>query len=127
MTDLENKDFIGLSDPYVKFELVHDNVVCSKSYGEHKSSIKTDELNPIYDETFTFENITTVILENLELKMKMWDDDHSHKLTDDKLGACTIKLESLGLTSGVPVEGSWKLLDTKKDAKIFLTLTWNDN
>ena len=121
ITDLKDEDHVGKSDPYVRFELEHDNLVFDKSYGEQKSSIKEEELNPIYDETFTFEDIPR--LEKMELKVKVMDDD---KLKDEKLGECKIKLDKLGLTNGVAFEGSWTVDNRMfhKDAEIYLAITW---
>ena len=59
----------------------------------------------------------------MELKIKIMDDD---KLKDEKLGDCKIKLDMLGLVSGVPVDGSWKVDDRvfHEDAEVFLEITW---
>ena len=43
--------------PYAAFELEYDNTVFDKSYGKQKPSIKQDEQNPEYDETFVFDDI----------------------------------------------------------------------
>eukprot|EP01083_Nonionella_stella_P129225 392028_1 len=91
-TNLKDKDTVGESDPYVKFELEQDNVMFDKDFGEQKSTTKSGELNPVYGETFHF-NIPT--LENVELKVKVMDDD---VVSDDKIGKCTIKLENLQLS-----------------------------
>ena len=93
-------------------------------FGEKVSSKKKDEANPEYEEDFTFSDIPT--LENMELKVKVMDDD---LLSDDKIGSCKIKLEELGLVSGEPYEGSWVVDDNwfSKDAEIFLTITWTED
>ena len=54
-TNLKDKDTIGKSDPYIKFSLEQDNMLKDKDYGEHKSTTKKGELNPVYEETFTYE------------------------------------------------------------------------
>ena len=43
--------------PYAVFKLEYDNAVFDKSHGKQKPSIKQDEQNPEYDETFVFDNI----------------------------------------------------------------------
>eukprot|EP01083_Nonionella_stella_P089124 248647_1 len=91
-TNLKDKDTVGESDPYVKFELEQDNVMFDKDFGEMKSTTKSGELNPVYGETFNF-NIPT--LENMELKVKIMDDD---VVSDDKMGKCKIKLDKLDLS-----------------------------
>ena len=101
-TNLADDDTIGKSDPYVRFELEQDNTFRDKDYGKKCSSKKKDELNPEYNEEFTFSDIPT--LHNMVLKVKVMDDDI---FSDDKVGKCKIKLDKIGFTSGVPYEGSW--------------------
>ena len=50
-TDLKNKDTMGQSDPYIKFEMEQDNMLKDKNYGEAKSTTKKNELSPVYGET----------------------------------------------------------------------------
>lgn len=95
VTNLKDGDLIGKSDPYVKFELEQDNMVFDKDFGKQKSSVKSDDCNPVYDETFTFEVPSTEGLHNLVLTCKIMDDD---TLKDDKLGKCKIKLDDLSLS-----------------------------
>jgi len=122
-TNLADDDSIGKSDPYVRFELEQDNTFRDKDFGNKCSSKKKDELNPEYNEEFTFSDIPT--LHNMVLTAKVMDDD---MLSDDKIGKCKINLEKIGFTSGVPYEGSWVVDDNwfSKDAEIFLTLTWTE-
>eukprot|EP01083_Nonionella_stella_P048751 130159_1 len=86
-THLKNKDTMGQSDPYIKFEMEQNNTLKDKNYGEAKSTTKKNELNPEYGETFHF-NLPT--LNNMELTVKVMDDD---MVSDDKMGKCKIKLE----------------------------------
>ena len=89
MVNLKDEDHIGKSDPYVKFEVEQDNAFFDKDMGEMKSTVKANDLNPVYHETFHF-NIPT--LDNMELSVKIMDSD---TLGDDSLGKCKIKLEEL--------------------------------
>ena len=91
-TNLKNKDASGQSDPYIKFELEQDNVLFDQDYGDMQSTVKSNDLNPEYGETFAF-NIPT--LENMELSVKVIDDDI---ISDDEMGKCKLKLEDLGLS-----------------------------
>merc|ERR1719510_1032163 len=92
ITNLKDDDFQGKSDPYVEFELEQDNTFRrDKDYGEKKSTKKSNELNPVYDEYFTYSDLPS--LNNMELTCKVMDDD---MLTgDDKLGKVKIDLEKL--------------------------------
>lgn len=85
---------MGKTDPYVKLELEQDNLIRDKDYGYQKSSVKRGDVNPVWNETFTF-NIPT--LNNMVLTMRVFDDDVGSK--DDKCGKCKIKLEHEGITS----------------------------
>ena len=42
---------MGTSDPYIKFSLEQDNMIKDKDYGDMKSSVKKNDLNPVYGET----------------------------------------------------------------------------
>lgn len=123
VTNLTDGDAAGKSDPYVKFELEQDNMVFDKDFGDQKSSKKKDELNPEYDETFTFEVPSSIGLNNLVLTCKVMDDD---MLRDDKIGSCKIQLEDLDLTSepsGIDrvVDNNW----FSSDARIYLELSYD--
>lgn len=121
ITNLADEDHIGKSDPYVKFELEQDNVFRDKDYGEMVSTKKKDEQNPVYGEDFHF-NIPT--LENMELTVKVMDDD---TLKDEKLGKTKIKLEKLGL-GPEPMEIKKKVDNNifSADAYIFLKLSYTE-
>ena len=80
-----------------------DNLVFDKDLGDRKSSTKGGELNPVYNETFTF-NIPDSMadLNNIVLSAKVMDDD---PLKDDKIGSCRISLEGMELSATpTPVE-----------------------
>mmetsp|Transcript_15368 Transcript_15368/g.35433 ORF Transcript_15368/g.35433 Transcript_15368/m.35433 type:complete len:134 (-) Transcript_15368:117-518(-) len=94
-TNLADKDVIGKSDPYVRLELKQDNFLRDVDYGYQKSSVKQGDLNPVWNEDFSFHNIKT--LENLVLKLEVMDSDIGSK--DDKNGSCKIRLDKEGITS----------------------------
>ena len=121
VTNLKDEDTLGKSDPYVKFELEQDNMVFDKDFGEQKSTVKKDELNPVYNETFHF-NIPS--LKNMELTCKIKDKD---PLSDDEMGKCKIKLDEMGL-SGAPTHVQKKVHNRLigKDSYIFLALTYTE-
>merc|ERR1711920_1005616 len=123
-TNLKDKDGLGggKSDPYVLFDLEQDNWVGDKHYDKKKSSVKKDELNPVYEETFTYSDLPG--LKNMVLTVKVMDDD---MLSDDKIGKCKIKLDDLDLVNRRPYSSSWIVHNkwfSKQDSEIFLTLTW---
>lgn len=111
------------ADPYVKFELEQDNALFQSDidYGEMTSSKKTNIRNPVYHEEFKFEIPT---LENMELKIKVMDDDTGR---DDKLGECLINLEKLDL-GPIRTEVRRKIDDNifSPDAYIFLKLSYGE-
>ena len=94
-----------------------------KNYGERKSTVKMNDLNPVYNETFEFDAIPS--LEKLVLFVKLMDKDTT---SDDKIGKCEIKCDTLDLFSGDPYELE-KTVDSNffsENAKIYLTLTWTE-
>ena len=57
---LPPQDLFGKTDPYVKLELEQDNFgPFDKDYGFQKTSTKKGDVNPVWDEDFTF-NIPTL-------------------------------------------------------------------
>ena len=70
ITDLYDEDGVGKSDPYVKFELEKDRWVFDKTLGKHQSSKKKNDVNPEYNETFTFENVPSSTTVNMKLHIK---------------------------------------------------------
>ena len=120
--DLKDKDTIGKSDPYIKFSLEQDNMIFDKDYGDKKSTTKQGDLNSVYGETFTFEIPT---LENMELSVKVMDDDI---VSDDKMGKCKIKLEKLGLSES-PTRVEEKVYNRmwpRKDSYVHLDLSYKE-
>mmetsp|Transcript_20311 Transcript_20311/g.22638 ORF Transcript_20311/g.22638 Transcript_20311/m.22638 type:complete len:133 (+) Transcript_20311:92-490(+) len=92
-THLKDKDGIGKSDPYVKLELEQDNVFKDKDYGFQKTSTIEGNVNPVWNEDFTF-NIPT--LDNMVLTLRVYDHDVMSR--DDKEGHCKINLEKEGIS-----------------------------
>jgi len=120
-TKLKDKDTIGKSDPYIKFELEQNNTFKDKNYGDQKSTTKKNDLDPVYEETFHF-NIPEI--KNMELTVKVMDDD---VLKDDKMGKCKIKLEKLGLSdSPTPLREKVYNRVFGDDSYVFLTLTYTE-
>jgi Ca2+-dependent lipid-binding protein len=121
-TNIADKDLIGKTDPYVRFELEQDNLIGDHDYGFQRSSVKKDDTNPEYNETFIFNNIKT--LNNLVLKVRILDDDFAG---DDKVGYCKIKLEDLGLTSSpMAIE---RVVDRNlltKNGMVYLKLSYDE-
>lgn len=68
ISNLRDEDGLGKSDPYVKFELEKDNWFFDKTLDKFQSSKKKNDLNPEYDETFTFEDVPTT--DNMLLHIK---------------------------------------------------------
>ena len=60
--------------------------------GKCESTHKKNDLNPEYNETFTFE---VESVKNMVLHVGVWDDDIGF---DDKLGGCEIKLDEMDLS-----------------------------
>ena len=120
-TNLKDEDKIGKSDPYIKFSLEQDNMFRDKDYGDQKSTTKKNDLNPVYEETFTFEIPT---LNNMELSVKVMDEDI---VFDDKMGKCKIKLEKLGL-SETPMHVDEKVYNRVfgKDSFVHLQLSYKE-
>ena len=120
-TNLKDEDTIGKSDPYIKFSLEQNNWGRDKGYGDMKSTTKSNELNPVYGETFSF-NIPS--LNNMELSVKVMDDDI---VSDDKMGKCKIKLEKLEL-SATPLLIEEKVYNRifGKDSYVHLKLSYTE-
>lgn len=86
------------------------------------SSRKKNQHNPVYNEAFVFDDIPT--LNNMELKVKVLDDDVGK---DDKLGQCLIKLEKLDLDP-IPTEIRRKIDNNvfSPDAYIILQISYGE-
>eukprot|EP00536_Pseudo-nitzschia_multiseries_P008968 jgi/Psemu1/306176/fgenesh1_kg.239_\ len=93
-TNLADKDLMGMTDAYIKLEIEQDNFIRDVDYGFQKTSTKSGDLNPVWDETFSF---TLPTLDNMVLTCKVMDADVGS--SDDKAGKCRIKLEEEELSS----------------------------
>lgn len=125
ITNLSDGDWLGKTDPYVTFVLEQDNWVWDQTMGKCTSTKKSNDLNPIYGETFTF---PVTSLNNLVLKVNVYDDDIGF---DDKVGACEIKVDDICKPGAEPVLVE-KVVDEKvgkwfsKDSKIYLKLSYSE-
>jgi Ca2+-dependent lipid-binding protein len=72
----------------------HSTQFRDRDFGTQISSTKQGEINPVWDETFTF-NVDT--LNNMMLYLRVYDDDIGSG--DDKCGKCRVKLEHEDITS----------------------------
>merc|ERR1712192_42013 len=121
ISNLSDEDWIGKSDPYVKFEVYKDNWFSDETKGTATSTKKSGECNPEYNEEFVF---MLEELGNRVLKVTVMDDDVV--TDDDKLGEAKIELDKQDLTPGedkeieVTVDDNW----SSKDAKATLILNW---
>lgn len=90
--------------------------------GQQKSSIKSGEQNPEYNETFMF---TIPTLDNHKLYMSVKDEDVGK---DDKLGWCEIKLEDVDGLGEDPVSIE-KVVDRnliKANGMIYIKLSYKE-
>ena len=117
VTDItDSEPGFGKSDPYVTFYLEKNKLLFDKGYGKQSSSVKKNNLNPVYGETFAFSSVDA--MKNMELYVKILDSDHG---LDDFLGKAKVFLEDLGLNETpkevvVPVQN--------RKAKIYLKLSF---
>lgn len=123
---LSDKDGLGRSDPYVKFELEKDRLLFDKGYGKKESTKKRNDLNPEYNEVFEFEGVPS--MNNMVLKIWVMDDDIG---LDKKIGHCEIELEKLEITQDLGSTIS-KVVERKEgffksDAVIHLKLSFRES
>ncbi|PKC01226.1 hypothetical protein RhiirA5_504732 [Rhizophagus irregularis] len=106
---LKDEDFAGKGDPYVKLILDANNSQSTKP--------KSGDLNPEYNETFTFQ-----IDGQKKLELEVWDKD---PVKDDLIGKADIKLDKV-FSSGH--EEEWikikrMAIFTKGEVKLVLKFT----
>merc|ERR1712183_49714 len=90
-----DKDMFGKTDPYVKLELEQDNFgPFDKKYGHQQTSTKKGDVNPVWNEDFTFQIPS---LKNMVLTCRVFDHDVGSR--DDKCGKCKINLEKEGISA----------------------------
>ena len=108
---------------YVEWHTKQQNQkIVDQDVGQQKSSIKKDELNPVYGETFMF---TIPEASGHLLYMSVKDDEIGK---DDSLGWCEIELDSVDGLGETPVEVS-KVVDRNlitKNGMIFVKLSYKD-
>jgi hypothetical protein len=82
--NLVDTDLIGKADPYVVLHLEQDNLVFDKNYGKKTSKKIKGANNPVYNETFVWDNVKSLnnlvyvysvysILVNVPLTIIVWD------------------------------------------------------
>ena len=114
LTSLKDRDgLLNASDPYVTFHCEKERIGFDKNYGNQKSSVKKNTTDPVYNETFTFNDIDS--LDNLALHIKVYDSDIGR---DDHMGGLSLKLEKM-LVPGEEKEIVEKLERTHKGLDIF--------
>merc|ERR1712176_1560400 len=92
--------------------------------GYQVSSTKRNELNPVYGETFTWNNIQT--LDNLVLSIRIKDYDFGSR--DDNLGSCKIKIKDLGLSPDSTFLDVERIVDRNiftKNGMIYLKIAYD--
>jgi len=85
-------------------------------------SRKSNDLNPVYNETFKF---TIPTLKNMVLTCKVLDEDIGSR--DDKVGKCKIKLEDIGLSETPTVIDrviDWNIFSA--NGMIYLSLSYTE-
>jgi len=99
--DLPVMDMDGSSDPYCIFKIVRSD---SKKQQKKRSSTKKKTLFPVWNEEFTFDNVTCADV----LEIDIWDEDRLR--LDDFMGNIMIPLSLDAVASGEPfwydLEGS---------------------
>ena len=118
VTDLPNLEMFGVSDPYGVIQLEQENGMFDRSLGKHTTSKKENDLNPVYNETFTFE---IPALANMRLNVSVYDDNRSAALGnstmfDSFFGKAAIELGNREL-SETPTELSQVIKGSKPDPK----------
>ena len=120
-TNLTNRDLVSKSDPYCKIQLKQDNWVLDKNFGKCTTTVRKDNLDPVWGETFAFDIPS---LDNMMLTIHVLDEDIG---VDQKLGSCTLPLDTLGLTE-TPIEID-RIIDGNtfhKDARLYLKLSYRE-
>jgi Ca2+-dependent lipid-binding protein len=126
LTNLRDADGFGKSDPYVMLHLEQDNAVFDKNYGKKKTKIIKDNLNPVFNETFTFKGVPHD-MKNVVLHVNVYDDDIGR---DDKIGSTDLILKNYRLSAD-PVEVEC-IVDAKggrlfkQKAKMYLKLSYTE-
>ncbi|XP_028590166.2 synaptotagmin-8 [Podarcis muralis] len=86
---LKRMDAHGLSDPYVKVQLILNK----KRWKKKKTSVKKNTLHPYFNEAFVFE-VPLNLIQNVDLVISVWDRDKVSK--DDQIGKLFLSCRATG-------------------------------
>ncbi|KAG8125692.1 hypothetical protein E2320_020858 [Naja naja] len=86
---LKVMDADGLSDPYVKVQLILNK----KKWKKKKTSVKKNTLSPYFNEAFVFE-VPFNLIQNVDLVISVWDRDKVTK--DDQIGKLFLSCRATG-------------------------------
>ncbi|XP_061466112.1 synaptotagmin-8 [Rhineura floridana] len=86
---LKRMDAHGLSDPYVKVQLILNK----KKWKKKKTSVKKNTLSPYFNEAFVFE-VPFNLIQNVDLVISVWDRDKMTK--DDQIGKLFLSCRATG-------------------------------
>ncbi|XP_034977460.1 synaptotagmin-8 [Zootoca vivipara] len=86
---LKRMDAHGLSDPYVKVQLILNK----KKWKKKKTSVKKNTLHPYFNEAFVFE-VPFNLIQNVDLVISVWDCDKVSK--DDQIGKLFLSCRATG-------------------------------
>ncbi|XP_070621103.1 synaptotagmin-8 [Erythrolamprus reginae] len=86
---LKVMDADGLSDPYVKVQLILNK----KKWKKKKTTVKKNTLSPYFNEAFVFE-VPFHLIQNVDLVISVWDRDKVTK--DDQIGKLFLSCRATG-------------------------------
>ncbi|XP_007431740.1 synaptotagmin-2 [Python bivittatus] len=86
---LKHMDASGLSDPYVKVQLILNK----KKWKKKKTRVKKNTLNPYFNEAFVFE-VPFSLIQNVDLVISVWDHDKVTK--DEQIGKLYLSCRATG-------------------------------
>ncbi|XP_034272761.1 synaptotagmin-8 isoform X2 [Pantherophis guttatus] len=86
---LKVMDADGLSDPYVKVQLILNK----KKWKKKKTTVKKNTLSPYFNEAFVFE-VPFNLIQNVDLVISVWDRDKVTK--DDQIGKLFLSCRATG-------------------------------
>ncbi|KAJ6665035.1 hypothetical protein lerEdw1_005266 [Lerista edwardsae] len=86
---LKRMDAHGLSDPYVKVQLILNK----KKWKKKKTSVKKSTLSPYFNEAFGFD-VPFNLIQNVDLVISVWDHDKVTK--DDQIGKVFLGCRATG-------------------------------